>query len=163
MLFTGTYDHTIDSKNRLSIPAQLRALLEEQQQAKRLYLVPGQPSNTLWIYPERVFTTLADQLGSELIPDEDLLGFQQRFFPYTVILEPDPQGRVLLPEKMLRQSGLGREVVICGVMDHLEIRRRDEWEKQFEADWRSFPELRLKARRAMDGNKRSPGGRPESN
>lgn len=163
MLFTGTYEHTIDSKNRLSVPAQIRSQIDARRDGTAFYVVPGRPPNCLWLFTERMFESLADGLGSELLPDEDLLSFEQRYFSNAQRVEIDPQGRILLPERLLRQSSLGRDVVICGIRDHLEIRRRDEWERNADADWQSFPELQLKARRALERTRRQSGLRPEEN
>lgn len=161
MLFTGTYEHTIDGKNRLAIPAQVRAALDPDRDGRRLYLVPGRPWNTLWLYTEKHFHRLAEQIGTDLIPNDEILQFEQQFFPNAVLLEPDPQGRVLLPDKMVRRAGLGRDVVICGVRDHLEIRRRDEHDRRVEHEWHVFPELQLRARRSLEQQRRQSGEVPE--
>jgi MraZ protein len=162
MLFTGTYEHAIDTKNRLSIPAQIRSQMDPRRDGPCWYIVPGRPASTLWLYTQRHFEALCDTIGPELIPDDAVLSFEQEFFPKATLLEPDPQGRVLIPDWLLKQSGIGREVVICGVRDHLEIRRRDEWARSAEAGWKMFPELQLKARRALEQRRRQSGQGPDN-
>jgi MraZ protein len=161
MLFTGTYEHTLDSKNRLSIPAPIRAQLSPRRDGNGFYVVPGRPHDTLWLYTQRYFENLAGGLTNQLIPDDDLLTFEQEFFPSAELVAPDPQGRVVLPERMLRRTGLPREVVVCGVRDHLEIWRRDQWESRAESAWKNFSAMQLRARRALEEQRRQTGSSRE--
>lgn len=157
MLFAGHYEHSIDPKNRLALPAKFRRNLDDERDGKGFYIVPGQPPTTLWLYTERHFEQLAGRADSTLIPDDDQLRFEQVFFPWAELVEPDGQGRILLPEKMLRRAKLGREVVICGVRDHLEIRPRGEFEEEAEASWKNYREFQLKARSAYRQSERQSG------
>src|SRR5262245_12727444 len=123
MIFAGHYEHSIDSKNRIAIPSKFRNRLDRSRDGAGLYVVPGQPVNTLWIYAERHFETLADRAASALIPDQDQLRFEQAFFPWAELVDIDTAGRIVLPEKMLKRANLERDVVICGVRDHMELWR----------------------------------------
>lgn len=149
MFFSGEYVHSIDSKNRLSIPAEFRQELDPATDGTRFYLVPGRPASTIWIYTERLFEAISRKLGSDLFRADEVLAYEQKFFPRCVRVEPDGQGRVLVPERMLRRAGLGRDVVVVGVRDHLEIRRRDEWEREDGEGPQDFGALHLKARQAL--------------
>lgn len=157
MIFAGHYEHTIDAKNRLAIPARFRGKLDPDRDGVGFYISPGQPPTTLWLYTERHFERLAQRAGSALIPDDDQLRFDQVFFPWAEWVEPDTTGRILIPEKMLRKAGLGREVVICGVRDHLEIRSRDQFEAEADASWESYREYQLRARAAYAQLERQSG------
>lgn len=131
MLFTGEFEHTLDQKNRLSIPAPCRQLLSPDTVGEKLYLVLG-PNKTLSLYPERYYEQLVNRHPAELIPDEKVLQFEQLTFGLARLLELDTTGRVVLPEKMIRRASLGREVIIIGVRDHLEIWNRADWEQHVE-------------------------------
>ncbi len=158
VVFIGYFEHAIDAKNRLSIPSKFRSRLDPERDGTGFVIVPGRASNQLWLYTERHFEELAARADSALIPDDDQLKFEQVFFPLAEFLDLDSQGRILLPDKMLRWADLGREVVICGVRDHLEIRRRDEeFEKEFDKYWELCREYQLKARRAYQDSGRQTG------
>jgi len=148
MIFTGYYEHTIDAKHRLAIPAKFRSRLDPERDGTALVMVPGQPANTLWLYTERHFERLAERVDSALIPDDDQLRFDQIFFTLAEILDLDSQGRILVPERMMARAGLGREVVICGVRDHAEIRPRENFEKKVDEDWSRYREYQLRVRPA---------------
>lgn len=162
MVFTGFFEHAIDDKNRLAIPAKFRRGLDPECDGKAFMIVPGQPPDRLWLYTDRHFERLATQAASELIPDEDQLQFDQIFFPLAEYAEPDKQGRILIPEKMLRRSGLGKEVVICGVRDHLEIRPREAFDQQLDEAWGRFRDYQVRARKAyQDSARRQSGHEPD--
>lgn len=150
MIFNGAYEHTIDAKNRLAIPAPFREKIDPERDGRKLYIVPGTPPNTLWIYAEKYFESITAQFGSGLIRDANLVAYEQQAFPLIADVEPDGQGRIVMPDWMLRAAGIGRDVMVCGVRDHMEIRRRDEWEKSLSAgNWTSFADLTHKAREAL--------------
>ncbi len=157
MIFAGHYEHTIDAKNRLAIPARFRSRLDPERDGAGFYVSPGQPPTTLWLYTERHFERLAQRPQSALIPDDDQLRFEQVFFPWAELVELDSQGRILVPEKMLRRSGLDREVVICGVRDHLEIRSRKQFDSEADASWEHYREYQLRARAAYAETERQSG------
>src|SRR2546425_604022 len=118
MIFTGSAEHAIDEKNRLAIPSKFRSRLDPQRDGKGFYIVIGKPRNTLWIYTERQFEWISESPGSGLIPDDDALKWDQWYFPQTEYVDIDVQGRMVIPERLLKTTGLPKEVVICGVRDH---------------------------------------------
>jgi MraZ protein len=157
MVFTGYSEHSIDKKNRLAIPAKFRNRVDRQRDGTGWVVVPGQPPDCLWLYPDRYFEQLATGGISALIPDASLLRFDQAFFPGAESQELDSQGRIIIPDRMLRKGNLGREVIICGVRDHLEIRRREGFEQELDRAWANVQELALKAREAYQASRRRTG------
>lgn len=154
MVFTGYYEHAIDEKNRLAIPAKFRGHMDRDRDGTGFFIAPGQPKTTLWLYTERQFERIADQATSTFTPEEDQLQWEQMFYTLAEHVEPDSQGRVVVPPRMLASSGLGREVVICGVRDHLEIRRRDEFDKGLAESWAGYHQCLSRVREAQQRNVR---------
>jgi MraZ protein len=128
VLFTGEYDHSIDSKLRLAIPAEIRASLDPATDGLAFYAAPG-PNGALWLWPEKAFIRLAQRIEQSLLPAEELVQFDEITFPEARRLEMDSNGRIRLPEKMLARAGLKSDVVILGMRDHLELRDPQEWER----------------------------------
>ena len=58
MLFTGEYEHSIDAKQRLAIPSDLRGRLDPEIHGSAFYVAPGQ-QGSLWIWPEKTFEQMA--------------------------------------------------------------------------------------------------------
>jgi MraZ protein len=147
VLFTGEYEHTLDAKNRVSIPARFRQTLSAQTVGDKFYLVFG-PNKKLWLYPDQYYEELVSQYPAELIPDEQILRFEQITFGLAQLLEMDKTGRIILPERMIRRTELGKEVVIIGVRDHLELWNRDEWERYVENGLSEHNQMLTRARLA---------------
>jgi MraZ protein len=128
-LLFGNYELTIDEKNRMLIPSEIRKAIDPQSDGEAFFLMTG-INGKLWLYPEKYYETLALKMQSEMAPEEDLLAFDQMNFAMASRVEWDKQGRVLIPEKVLRNAGLTREVVLIGSRDHAELWDRPAWEQR---------------------------------
>jgi len=147
LLFTGEHEHILDQKNRLSIPSRFRQLLSPETVGDKFYLVIG-PNKKLWLYPDKYYEQLVNRHPAELIPDAKVLEFEQLTFGLARLLEIDNTGRVVIPERMIQRAGLGKEVTVIGVRDHLEIWSRDQWERHVENGLSEYGETLTRARLA---------------
>lgn len=127
MLFTGEYEHTIDAKQRLAIPSEIRSAMDPRADGEAFYAAPG-TNGALWLWPEKAFEAMANKIERSLLPAEELMEFDEITFPEARRLEIDSAGRIRLPERMLEKSGLGSTVLILGMRNHLELRDPAEWE-----------------------------------
>ncbi len=121
-MLLGEFEHTIDDKNRLTLPAKFRQAL-----SGGLVITRGM-DGCLYCYPQAEW----EQLVGSRLADLDPLSREGRlmnryFFAGASEAEPDKQGRVLVPATLAKNAGIGREVVIAGVRDHLEIWDRAAW------------------------------------
>jgi len=148
VLFTGEFEHTIDTKHRLAIPSEIRSRMDPEVDGEAFYLVPG-PEGALWLWPERTFERMAGAMEQSLLPAEEVLEFEELMFPQASRLGLDKAGRVHLPERMIRHAGLGQQVMILGVWDHLEIRDPEKWEEIRKKKLARQGEIMLRARRVM--------------
>ena len=147
MLFVGTYEHTIDAKQRLAIPADVRQQLEAAaQRALYCVLIEGP---TLAIYTESGFQKRADELDHSERPAEEVLLYEQMFYSNAARVELDTQGRVRIPDRLLQMAGLERDVVLIGVKDHLELHDRETWNKRMQEMLARRPDLLMNPRMAM--------------
>jgi MraZ protein len=147
LLFTGEYEHTLDAKNRLSIPSRFRQAMSPETVGDKFFLVIGS-NKKLWLYPDKYYEQLVSQHPAELIPDEQVLRFEQITFGLARWLDLDGTGRIILPEKMIARAGLGKDVIIIGVRDHLELWNRDEWERYVENGLSEHNQMLTRARLA---------------
>jgi MraZ protein len=131
LVLYGEHELTIDDKNRLLIPSDIRKLLNPERDGEALFLVIG-VNRKPWLYPERYYETLVSQEPAEMMPADERLSRDQLLFGMASRLEWDKQGRVLVPEKTLRRTGLGREVTLLGVRNHLELWNRGDWDARRE-------------------------------
>lgn len=151
MVFTGTYEHSIDAKNRLAIPSDVRSLLNstaDQSQGTYLYITLGE-GQALCLYTQQGFEQRADELDqSELDPDQ-LLAYERLMFSLAKRVEVDKQGRIRLPENLVQMAKLESDVVLIGVKDHMEIRDREAWQTHVKQILDLQPQILMNPRRAM--------------
>jgi MraZ protein len=148
VLFTGEYEHTIDAKQRLAIPAEIRDALDPDTHGEALYLVLG-PNGALWIWPEKTFEQMAGALDQTLLPEEEMMEYEELLFSQAARLELDKAGRVLLPQRMIAAGGLQTNVTILGVKDHLELRDSQQWIALRQQKYAKQQEIMLRARKAL--------------
>jgi MraZ protein len=149
MFLAGTYELTIDPKNRVSIPFAIRRKLNPDTDGHAFYVVPGRRRGTLSLYAEKHYERLrANEPADDQMSDE-AYAYRQFEYSQSALLDPDNQGRILLPERLLQRSGVTREAVLIAVRDHLELWRREDFE-QFEGGmWPGYPEARTRAVQEM--------------
>jgi MraZ protein len=155
VLFTGQFEHTIDAKNRLAIPAEIRSRWEPTRHGTTWFAVPW-TGGVIRLYPETGFHARAGAGELTLTPDEDEAELQATLFGLARQLDVDGSGRIRLPEEMLELTGLPTEVVLVGAGDRLEVRDRGEWRASKAARLAQLPELM----RRISSKRRSapPGG-----
>lgn len=127
----GEYELTIDDKNRLLVPSEVRKALDVERDGESLFILVG-VNQRPWLYPEKGYEALVSRQASELAPGEDLLAFDQMNFAMTSKVDWDKQGRIVMPDKTLRRTGTNKEVTLIGVRDHLELWNRADWEAHSE-------------------------------
>jgi MraZ protein len=127
----GEHELTIDDKNRMLVPAEIRKSLDAERDGEAFFVVIGR-NRKPWMYAERYYEHLVSQRQQELTPDEDSLAFDQYHFAMASRVEWDKQGRILLPDKTLKRTGTTKEVTVIGARDHLELWNRADWDARFE-------------------------------
>jgi len=126
-MFFGEYEHAIDDKSRLTLPARFRASL-----ADGVVLAKGL-DGTVDVYPREVWEVkIVERIGGldPLLSDSRML--QRVFFGGASEDVPDKQGRVHLPAALVRHGKLAKDVTVVGNNDHLEIWDRAAWAEQLE-------------------------------
>jgi MraZ protein len=121
-MFTGQYEHTLDEKSRVTLPARFRTALSEG-----VVLAKGFDRN-LDVYPASAWERVVQSRIAELDPfAAETRRLKRIVFAGASEDLPDKQGRVHVPSSLVEFAGLGRDVVVAGVDDHLEIWNRDAW------------------------------------
>jgi MraZ protein len=126
-MLLGEHEHTIDDKNRLTLPSRFR-----QSFADGVVLTRGIES-CLAVYTREGWD---DFVRSRLAGldrfSREARDMRRYLFSGTVVADLDKQGRVTLPAALMAKAELGRDVVVAGVGDYLEVWDRDAWRVQLE-------------------------------
>jgi MraZ protein len=121
-MLLGEFEHTIDDKGRLTLPARFREAL-----AGGVVLTRGM-DGCLYAYSKADWEALVSSRLATLDPLRKEGRLMQRFFfSGAAEAEPDRQGRVMIPAALADSAKLQKDVVVAGVYDHLEIWDRATW------------------------------------
>jgi MraZ protein len=127
-MFIGTYEHTIDEKSRLTLPARFREALGDG-----VVLARGLDGNVA-VYPRETWKVTVETRISALDPlSREARELRRFFFSGAAEADLDRQGRILVPAVLTRHAGLEREVVVAGNYDHLELWNPGAWEQHLHA------------------------------
>jgi len=135
-IFTGQYERTIDAKNRIQLPAQVRASIDPEDDGKGLYVTLGDHRGTLSIFTERGFEDLAARIETEFMPGQESRRFELQFYALAARVDIDKQGRILLPERLCRKARLGEDVFLVGQKHRIDIWNRADLDESMGIDWK---------------------------
>jgi transcriptional regulator MraZ len=125
-MLLGEHEHSLDDKNRLTLPAKLRDGLGD-----RVVVTRGM-DGCLYAYARDDWEALADRIRRFDPLSRESRVMQRHFFAGATQAELDKQGRMVLPATLLQGAGIGRDVTIAGVYDHLEIWDRVKWREHLQ-------------------------------
>ena len=154
MLFTGTYPRSLDDKQRLALPKRLRDALGPAPHLP-LYLTPG-TDGSLALYTEEAFARLGQQLAQGSPAGEYSRAFSRLFYGQAQAVEVDSQGRIRIPQELAQLARLGRDVMLLGVRDHMELWDKARWESYLQERQQRFDQLAESAFDQSVGVTRSP-------
>jgi MraZ protein len=126
-MLTGTYSRSIDEKLRVAIPKRLREAIDVQQ-GSPLFVAPG-TDGSLAIYTEDSFSRLADRLAQASPTQKPVRAFTRLLYARAQRVELDRQGRIRIPVELVELAQLGKEAVLLGVQDHMELWATENWHK----------------------------------
>lgn len=121
-MLIGEYQHTLDPKKRLSLPAKFRKEL-----GKNLIVTRGL-DHCLFVFSSAAWKKLTAKFADLSIGSSDTRGFNRFMLSGAVEADVDSAGRILIPDFQKEFAGLGTEVVLAGVNDRVEIWDKKQWE-----------------------------------
>jgi MraZ protein len=122
LAFNGTFEHTLDAKNRLTVPSKFRAAL-----AGGVFLVQG-ADPCISVYPAATYEAITAAAVADLNPlSAQAKRLKRMYHAWAHDTELDSAGRVMLTPRHLAHAGIEREVVITGVGDCLELWSPERW------------------------------------
>ena len=128
MAFRGHFEHSLDAKNRLSIPARFRAAFSSGT------VLAKDPEPCVAVWTAEAHEAIIERALGPLNPmGPDYRRLSRYFQGNSFDIELDASGRVTLPPPLLGHAGIEKEVVVVGVGDHREVWARERWQAEQEA------------------------------
>lgn len=121
-MFMGEFNHSIDEKGRLIMPAKFREGLGLN------FVITKGLDNCLFVYPKAEWQNLESKIKSLPLTNTSARAFSRFFFSGATETELDKQGRVLLPPSLRQHARLDHDVIVIGVSNRVEIWSKTEWE-----------------------------------
>lgn len=121
-MFLGEYEHTLDDKGRLAIPARFREALGEGVVITRGF------DKCLMGFPRGVWEELARQVSGLPMGNEETRQLQRMLFAGAADMTLDKQGRILVPQNLREFAELGDQVIVAGLNRHFEIWAPRRWQ-----------------------------------
>lgn len=131
----GEYQHSVDTKGRLIIPAKFRDLLNEG------FVITRGLDNCIFGYPMDEWRKLEGKLKALPMTKKDTRAFARFFFSGATEVEVDKQGRINIPTTLMEYAKLTKECIVVGVSSRIEIWAKESWESYFEESESSFNEI----------------------
>lgn len=120
-MLIGEYIHSIDNKNRISLPAKFR-----KETGRRLVVAPGL-DNCLFVFTQKEWQRISEALAKSNLLQANNRSFSRFFFGGAVEVGADNIGRILIPDFLKEYARLKDEVIVIGVQNRLEIWSAKMW------------------------------------
>ena len=135
----GEYEHSIDRKGRLIIPAKFRQALHAND-VKHLFLTRGL-DGCLFVFPEAEWRLAEARFKQIPFTKSEGRKFNRLFFSGAAEVAFDSLGRVLVPKTLKEFAEIKTDVVIVGVSSRMEIWAKEKWHAFYESSRQSFEEV----------------------
>ena len=121
-MFMCEYNHTVDAKGRLIVPARFREVLGD------VFVVCKGLDHCLYVYSNEDWDAFAKQLTTLPLTNKEAREFVRFFLSGASEVEVDKQGRILVPPSLRAFAGLDKDAVLAGVGHRIEIWSKERWE-----------------------------------
>ncbi|MBR6003320.1 MAG: division/cell wall cluster transcriptional repressor MraZ [Lachnospiraceae bacterium] len=121
-MFMGEYNHTVDEKGRLIIPAKFREELGSE------FVITKGLDDCLFVYNNTEWKALEDKLRALPLTNKNARTFARFMLGGAATVELDKQGRILIPQVLRTFATLDKEIVLVGIANRIEIWNKAKWD-----------------------------------
>ncbi len=145
----GQYEVSVDAKNRLLVPSDVRRRIKPEIHGKDFFLILGN-NRRPWLYPDKFYEGLVTQQQTELAAGPEQTEYDRMSLALAQLVELDSNGRILIPVRSMTWMGLQqtKEFYLLGVRSHLELWDKADWEKERETMPARSPDIEAAVRQA---------------
>ena len=140
-MFRGRFEHNIDSKGRVSLPAKYREILSTNYNDR---IVITNYDSCLIAYPYEKWLALEENFKDYSIMQSEVEIFMHYFISGATECTLDKLGRILIPPQLRKHAGLEREIMFVGMITRIQIWDKQRWEKKFQESKNDFDQIKGK-------------------
>lgn len=122
-MFIGEYEHSVDNKGRITMPAKLKTEIGEK------FVITKGLDGCLFVYSQEEWVNFEEKLKTLPLTNKNARDFVRFFLSGAIECELDKQGRFLITSILREYATLEKDIVIIGVGTRLEIWNREKWKK----------------------------------
>jgi len=141
-MFLGSYEHVIDGKGRISIPARFREVLSTQGDSRLVVTTNVDPAGQcLVVYPIHEWQSFQQRIADLPQFDASVIRLKRLHVAGATECSMDRQGRILIPPVLRDYAGLKSHVLFAGLGSNVEIWDKERWQDERERAKQSLPEI----------------------
>ena len=117
--FKGSYSYSVDSKARINIPSKLRKYVSPD--ANETFVITRGFERCLFIYPLDEWNILEQSIRKLSTSNAEHRFFVRALLQYATECQLDGQSRITIPKELMQFAGIEDQVLILGVLEHIEV------------------------------------------
>lgn len=125
-MFRGSFEHSIDSKGRVSVPSRFRDVIAERFEGKLVLTMDF--DKCIMVYPLEEWERIEEKIKALPQSTREVKDYTRFIFSNAAECELDKQGRILIPPPLRERAGLNKNVMVVGIINKMEIWDRSAWE-----------------------------------
>lgn len=138
-MFYGEYNHTIDRKGRLILPARFRDICKEQG-IEKFFITRGL-DKCIFMFTEEEWRSQEQKFKTMPFTKQESRNFNRLFFSGAADVAPDRQGRFIMPQYLKDYASIKRDVIIVGISNRIEIWNLTTWKEFYSNSSSSFEQI----------------------
>lgn len=138
-MFYGEFEHQLDRKSRLILPARIRQTAKNNY-IEKFYLTRGL-DKCLFMFPEEEWKNQEKKFKSMSFTKSESRRFNRLYFSGAQEIVADKQGRILIPQYLREFASIKKDVIVVGVSNRIEIWDRNLWFEFYNTSKDSFEEI----------------------
>ncbi|MDH4164385.1 MAG: division/cell wall cluster transcriptional repressor MraZ [Nitrospirota bacterium] len=125
-MFRGSFEHSVDSKGRVSVPSKFRDIVADRYEGKLVLTMDY--DNCVAVYPLEEWERFEEKIKALPQTQKEVKDFVRFLFSSATECELDRQGRILIPPALRDSAGISKSVMVVGIINKMEIWSKAAWD-----------------------------------
>lgn len=125
-MFRGSFEHSVDSKGRVSVPSKFRDIVADRFEGKLVLTLDY--DNCITVYPLEEWERFEEKVKALPQTQKEVKDFVRFLFSTATECEMDKQGRILIPPALRDAAGISKSVIVVGIINKMEIWAKTAWD-----------------------------------